>query len=235
MTENAEDKPKGVTNSQMLTRMGIYAIILAVIWYFSSGRWDYWLGWVYIALDVLLALVAFAIVPLDEELADERTTLKQDVKSWDKPLVIIGNLFVPFGFLIAAGLDLRFGRAPYFDLWLVLLGLVIAILGRMLAIWSSAVNKFYARFVRIQTERGHHVIDTGPYRFIRHPGYAGILLNMIGAGFFINSLWGLIVSIILAVLLIVRTALEDKTLKEELEGYEEYTQRTRYRLLPGFW
>jgi protein-S-isoprenylcysteine O-methyltransferase Ste14 len=114
-------------------------------------------------------------------------------------------------------------------------GLVLAVLGQLLSSWAMASNKFYGRFVRIQKERGHYVITDGPYRVIRHPGYLGVILTALGTALAIGSLWSLILTILISVLLIVRTALEDKVLQAELEGYGTYAANTRYRLFPGVW
>ena len=101
--------------------------------------------------------------------------------------------------------------------------------------WAQSVNKFFEPSVRIQTDRGHHVIDTGPYRIIRHPGYAFGFLLFLGMPLALGSLWALIPAVMLCPLLVVRTVLEDRTLHNELPGYEEYAQRVRYSLIPGVW
>jgi protein-S-isoprenylcysteine O-methyltransferase Ste14 len=98
-----------------------------------------------------------------------------------------------------------------------------------------ATNRFYSRYVRIQTERGHTVVMTGPYRFVRHPGYVGIIVFMLASGLALGSLWALIPAGILVVILVVRTGLEDRTLQAELPGYKEYARHVRYRLVPGVW
>ena len=100
---------------------------------------------------------------------------------------------------------------------------------------GKAVNKFFEPSVRIQTDRGHHVIDTGPYAIIRHPGYAFGFAFFLGIPLALGSLWGLIPAIIMSALLVVRTVLEDRTLQNELPGYKQYAERVRYRLVPGVW
>ena len=157
--------------------------------------------------------------------------MKDDVKQWDKYLAGGSSILFPFAFLIVAALDHRFGwtGAPAYPLWLMGISVVLGLLGYLFSIWAARENKFYARFVRIQTERGHYPITTGPYRIVRHPGYAGLSL------FMLESYWALLVCVIMVVMLVIRTALEDRTLKEELPGYLEYTQQTRFRLIPGIW
>ena len=101
--------------------------------------------------------------------------------------------------------------------------------------WALAENRFFSSVVRIQTDRGHVVCDTGPYRIMRHPGYAGNILPLLGIVLALGSLWTIIPAVVALVIAIVRTALEDQTLQEELPGYREYAQRVRYRLLPGIY
>ena len=114
-------------------------------------------------------------------------------------------------------------------------GYVLLCIGMAGVTWAEAVNKFFEPSVRIQTDRGHKVIDTGPYAIIRHPGYAFGCLVFLGIALALGSLWALIPAILLCLLLVVRTIWEDQTLREELAGYEEYAQRVRYKLIPGVW
>jgi protein-S-isoprenylcysteine O-methyltransferase Ste14 len=109
------------------------------------------------------------------------------------------------------------------------------VLGDLIFLWAMAENKFFTKMVRIQKERGHYVVTGGPYRYVRHPGYVGWYIMMIGLAVALGSLWGFIPAGILLALMLVRTALEDRTLRKELAGYEDYAQRVRYRLIPGVW
>ncbi len=113
--------------------------------------------------------------------------------------------------------------------------LLLVIAGHALVVWATGVNAYFSQVVRIQTERGHTVVSNGPYRYVRHPAYAGAILLVLSAPIALGSWWALIPGAICAVLMILRTALEDKTLQAELPGYLEFTQHTRYRLLPGVW
>ena len=138
--------------------------------------------------------------------------------------------FPPF---IVAGLDHRFGWSPVFSTWLNITGIILIALGYAFAAWALAENRFFSSMMRIQTDRGHVVCDSGPYRIVRHPGYAGNLLAMPGIVLALDSAWTLVPVGIALVVAVIRTALEDRTLQEELPGYQEYTSRVRYRLLPG--
>jgi protein-S-isoprenylcysteine O-methyltransferase Ste14 len=168
-------------------------------------------------------------------LTAERTqALKaSDVKSWDKVLGPLMALTLSFPLVIVAGLDHRFGWSPVFPTWLNVAGIFLIALGYAFAAWAFAENRFFSSLMRIQTDRGHVVCDSGPYRIVRHPGYAGNLLSLPGIVLALGSAWTLIPVGVALIVAVIRTALEDRTLQEELPGYREYTSRVRYRLFPG--
>lgn len=224
-----------MTPVRIVIRLLIYIVILAAILFLCAGRVDWAMGWAWLVVHFAAALTSAFVVPLDPELLDERTHVKEGVKQWDKLIVIPTQILMPFGFLVLAGLDVRYGWSPGLPLWLQITALTLSGMGYLLSVWASAVNKFYSRLVRIQTERGHHVVSDGPYKVIRHPGYTGIIVFMLTTALALNSLWTLTLSGALSLLLVVRTVLEDKTLQEELPGYKEYTQKVKYRLVPGLW
>ena len=159
----------------------------------------------------------------------------EDAKSWDKtlaPAMALGSV-VP---LAVAGVDKLFSwTAASFGLTLKIISLIVILFGYVLGTWALVENKFFSGVVRIQNDRGHHVVTTGPYRFIRHPGYSGSLLVYLAVPVFLDSLWAFIPTVLLVGIVFLRTSLEDRTLQEELPGYKEFTQKTRYRLLPGIW
>ena len=157
------------------------------------------------------------------------------VKAWDKVLSPLMAVSVSFPLFIVAGLDHRWGWSAVFPLWLNMLGFILATIGYALAVWAMVENRFFSSMVRIQTDRGQKVIDTGPYAVVRHPGYAAAFLWFSGAALALGSLWALIPAAVACLLLVVRTELEDRTLQNELEGYREYAERVRYRLIPGVW
>jgi len=233
--ETKQDSPQELTPAKIVVRLLIYAIILGAILFLSAGRVDWVMGWAWLVIHTAVIMTSALIFPVDPELADERTHLKEGIKQWDKIIVIPTQILMPFGFLILAGLDMRHGWSPTLPLWVQVLALVLTGLGYLLSVWASSVNKFYSRLVRIQTERGHYVVTDGPYKVIRHPGYTGIVIFMLTTALALDSLWTLTLSGALSLLLIIRTALEDKTLREELEGYEAYTQNVRYKLVPWVW
>jgi protein-S-isoprenylcysteine O-methyltransferase Ste14 len=136
---------------------------------------------------------------------------------------------------VAAGLDVRYEWSTGFSISAQVAGAIITILGYTLVVWATASNAYFSLIVRIQQERGHTVVTTGPYRFVRHPGYVGSILAYVGTPMLLGSWWALGLGLFTALLMIVRTGLEDRTLQAELPGYTHYAQRTRYRLLPGVW
>jgi protein-S-isoprenylcysteine O-methyltransferase Ste14 len=163
-----------------------------------------------------------------------RSMQLENAKPWDKviaPLLSLGVMLA----LIVAGLDALYSWTPPFSLTAKVIALLVILLGYALGSWALIENRFFSGVVRIQTDRGHYVVDTGPYQFVRHPGYSGAVWTYLLTPVFLNSLWSFIPIVLTLIVLVIRTALEDKTLQEELPGYKEYTRHTRYRLLPGIW
>ena len=163
-----------------------------------------------------------------------RSRIHPGTKSWDK--VLMAFLLASFAAIfVVAGLDA--GRCHWSSVPLggVVLGYVLLGIGFFISIWVYQVNKFAEPSVRIQTDRGHKVIDTGPYAIVRHPLYVGGLIMFIGVPLALGSFWALIPTATGTLVLIVRTVLEDRTLQKGLPGYQEYAARVRYRLIPGVW
>jgi protein-S-isoprenylcysteine O-methyltransferase Ste14 len=232
---NGSDQTHKPSKLRVLIRLLIFILILTIILFIVVGRWDWMTGWVYMTMYACVTVIGVLVVPFDQELIDERTQIKEGVKEWDKRITVIGSILYPLAIFIVAGLDARNIWSPPVPLALQFTALIVAAVSNLISIWATVVNKFYGRFVRIQKERGHFVIDEGPYQYIRHPGYLGQIIFSITSAIALASLWALIPSSLFAVLLIVRTALEDRTLQDELGGYKEYAARVRYRLLPGVW
>jgi protein-S-isoprenylcysteine O-methyltransferase Ste14 len=182
----------------------------------------------------IVAVNAVVILPKNPELIAERGQTKEDTKSWDKlltTLITIPTLIM----LIIAGLQVRYGWPPQLDWMIQLVGLVVVALGYGLVSWAMASNPFFARTVRIQMDRGQTVAAGGPYRYVRHPGYVGMMTYSFASPLALGSLWALIPAVLVVSGFVVRTALEDKTLQAELDGYKDYAARVHYRLLPGVW
>ena len=202
----------------------------------TSGRWNWTAGWALVGV-YAAAFAAQAIILIPRSpglLADRSERMRRGTKSWDRTLLPFYGIST-LALLVVAGLGQRFGWGPGFPSWVQLLGLGLALLGNGLVTWAMAANAFFAFSVRIQTERGQSVATGGPYRAIRHPGYLGAALFALGTALLLGSAWSLLPGAAAIVLLVVRTSLEDRTLKAELEGYADYSRRTRFRLLPGIW
>lgn len=214
-------------------------VIFGAAAFLSAGRLTWPGGWGYVAAMVLSMLVS--ALTLKPELLAERSGRHKSSKDWDRILAASMALWGPILTLIVGGLDARYGWSP--PLAPVRLGFTavgiaawaIGLLGVLLTIWAMAANEFFSGLVRIQTDRGHVVASGGPYRCVRHPGYLGAIVFDLSVPLFLGSLWALIPAGITVLVIVVRTALEDRTLQAELDGYRDYAQRVRYRLLPGIW
>jgi protein-S-isoprenylcysteine O-methyltransferase Ste14 len=156
-----------------------------------------------------------------------------DTKPWDRVLAPLMGVSLSFPLVIVAGLDHRFGWTPVYPTWLNILGLFLIAIGYGIAVWALAENRFFSGVVRIQTERGHMVCATGPYRIVRHPGYAGNILPLPGIVLALSTVWTIIPVAVALIITVIRTSLEDRTLQNELPGYKDYAGRVRYRLIPG--
>ena len=143
------------------------------------------------------------------------------------------NIGLTLTILATAGLDYRFGWLPGMPLWINVLGVLMFVLGYAVFVWAMASNTFFSGFVRIQKDRGHAVVSTGPYQYVRHPGYIGGTLSILGVPLLLGSFWALIPASMFVCMLILRSGLEDRTLQTELVGYIKYTQDVPYRLIPG--
>jgi len=213
-------------------------LFIPLILLVCGGDFSWWQAW---AFSVLIFTAGIGGRFLAEKrhpgILVERSSMDKahNAKPWDKVLAPMMAISFSFPLVIVAGLDHRYGWTPLFSTWLNILGLVLIALGYAFAAWAIIENRFFSSTVHIQTERGHSVCDSGPYRIVRHPGYAGNILALPGIVFALGSVWTLIPVAIAITIAVIRTALEDRTLQEELKGYKEYVQRVRYRLIPGIY
>jgi protein-S-isoprenylcysteine O-methyltransferase Ste14 len=216
-----------------LLQIGIFIAVLAAAFFLCAGRINIIMGWVYFGL--VLVNTGIISLMIDPGLIAERSEIRKNTKRWDiLPAFLIGRVG-PFGILIVAGLDVRFGWLPQVSLVLQIAAFGVALLGLVVADWAVVSNRFFSGVVRIQKDRGHTVVDNGPYRYVRHPGYVGAILHNIAMPVILSSLWGLLPAGFVVCVTIIRTELEDRTLQEELDGYASYAKRVRYRLLPAIW
>ena len=231
------DKQQKTISLQTIVQLIIFIVVMPFLPLMISRQWSWWEAWVY----ALVGIFGFAISRVlaarrhPDLIAERARTLQhEDAKPWDKflsPLVGLGGVLI----LIVIGLDALLGWSPPFSMKVKILALVTILAGYALGSYALIENRFFSGVVRIQTDRGQHVVSGGPYRWIRHPGYAGALLTYLATPFFLDSSWAILPAMFITIGLVIRTSLEDQVLQEELEGYREYTRRVRYRLLPGVW
>ena len=219
-------------------RLVVVYLLIPLILFICGGDLGWWQAWLYSML-ILAASIGGRMWAEQRHpgLTAERQNIEtiQNAKAWDKVLAPLMAVSVVFPMVIVAGLDHRFNWSPEFPLWLSIVGFIFIAFGYAFAAWALAENRFFSSVVRIQTDRGHLVCDTGPYRFVRHPGYAGSMLPLFSIVLALGSVWTLIPAAVATIIGVIRTALEDQTLQEELSGYRDYAQRVRYRLIPGIY
>lgn len=214
--------------------LALLALVPLTLWQVPGLR--HWLrGWIFLGLLVVgQSISALCIWKKNPDLLIRRASIGKGTKGWD---IVLLSLFALsyLGILVVAALDRLYGWSEM-GVWLWPIGFLLYIFFVALFTWAMAENPFFEKTVRIQHDRGHRVIDSGPYRVVRHPGYTAAILGLIFATpMLLASWWSFLPALLAAVLLIIRTALEDRTLQRELAGYEEYAARVRYRLLRGIW
>jgi protein-S-isoprenylcysteine O-methyltransferase Ste14 len=226
-----------VLSLRVIVQLLLFAVVMPLLPLLISWRWDWWEAWVYAAICILGFAVSRALAARRHpDLIAERARFLQheDAKPWDKllaPLVGLGSGLIP----LITGLDERLGWSPAFSLPVKIIALVIILAGFILSSYALIENRFFSGMVRLQTDRDQQVVSSGPYAWMRHPGYAGSLLVYLAIPLFLDTSWAFLPAVFFVIVVIIRTHLEDKTLQEELPGYQEYARRVRYRLLPGVW
>lgn len=206
----------------------------AVCLFVSAGTLDWPAARCFLGLTAVVFLSGFLVV--DSELLRQRAGAEHGLKAWDLPLSSAMFVFLMLVPLVVAGLDVkRWNWSPSLPGALQDAGVVCFIAGNAFGLWAARVNRFLVKFVRIQRDRGHHVISSGPYAYVRHPAYLGGIVGYGGVPLILGSRWALLPFALGALLLAVRTFLEDQMLQAELEGYRAYCQKVRWRLVPGVW
>jgi protein-S-isoprenylcysteine O-methyltransferase Ste14 len=209
-------------------------LFFAII-FISAGRINYWQGLLYVSIGLIMMLLNATVLRIDTELLKERAKPGENTKAWDKK--ILGFSFLAtIAMYITAGLDSgRYYWSPAFHWSLYVPGILLTALGQLLFLIAQKQNRFFSSTVRIQTDRAHTVCEHGLYKVVRHPAYMGAIIQALGFPLLLGSLWSIIPVSALIILFIVRTYLEDKTLKNELTGYREYSERTRFKVIPRIW
>jgi protein-S-isoprenylcysteine O-methyltransferase Ste14 len=226
---------------EKLNRRRLVLFLLADLAFFPlfmflpAGTWTWDKGWLFILVLLAVSLVASLVLwRVNPEVVVARNNPHQGTKHWDK--ILLWFLLPPFLaiFPVAALDDGRFHWFPT-PWWICAIGYLLLLIGIAVMTWAMAVNKFFEPTVRIQADRGHKVIETGPYAIVRHPGYVSGSLIFMGIALSLGSLWALIPAGLATLVLILRTRWEDQTLQAELASYKEYAKRVRYKLIPGVW
>jgi len=210
-------------------------MIFFLILFICAGKILYWQGLIYVTIGLLMSALSYSVLKPDAALLNERAKPGRGVKKWDK-IILALSFFVTISMFITAGLDSgRYHWSPDFHWGISLGGAILTILGQLLFLIAQKQNKFFSSTVRIQTDREHTVCDTGLYKIVRHPAYLGSIIQSMGYPLLFGSLWSIIPVCLMIFLLALRTYLEDKTLKNELNGYLHYSDKTRYRVVPYIW
>lgn len=226
---------KDSSKAKIIIKTVVTILFLLALIFVPAGTLNWPEAWLVLLL--YFTVVTGALIWMKKKapgLLKERMSHKKDAKTWDRRILTAYILFLMV-LLIVPGLDaVRFGWSEV-PLMVKVLGFVGYIPAMGFAFWAMKENAYLSNVVRIQKDRGHTVCTTGPYRYVRHPMYAGVILIMFCLPLSLGSFYAFIPAFIIVVLFILRTSLEDKTLQEELPGYKDYAQKVRYRLLPRVW
>jgi protein-S-isoprenylcysteine O-methyltransferase Ste14 len=229
------EPPKGINRRRVALILVGLPLFFAVFMFLPAGTWAWAKGWLFIvALVGIITGVCLCLWRVNPEVLVARSHTHEGTKRWDKTLLWF---YFPTIWAIVPVAALDDGRFQWSALpwWVCAVGYALLLVGVGITTWAEAVNKFFEPTVRIQMERGHKVIDTGPYAIVRHPGYVGGFFTAAGMALSLGSLWALAPAGLASALLVLRTQWEDQTLQAELPGYKEYTGRVRCKLIPGVW
>jgi len=218
--------------------LALYILLVPVLLFVAAGTTNWPMAWVYVALLLASTLGSrLMVLTRNPDTLRERArfTSSEGTKPWDRVLAMIVGLLAPMAMALVAGLDQRWG-------WSVVVPEAVQVLAALgvaggygVSVWAMVENRYFSAVARIQDDRGQQVVTTGPYRIVRHPSYAGTLLASLAWPLMLDAACALIPGMAMAFALVVRTALEDQMLREELEGYQSYAERTPSRLIPGVW
>ena len=229
-----QDTARTPSAGQWLKLVAVY-LLIPLFLFLAGGEVDWWQAWIYAALVLVIGIGGRVWAERRHPglMADRQSVENaKNAKSWDKFLAPMMAISIGYPLAVVAGLDHRYDWSPEFPIWLVAIGFMLVSSGYAFAAWAMAENKFFYSVVCVRRDQGHVVCDSGPYRYVRHPGYAGSVLALFGIALALGSVWTVIPALVASTITVVRTALEDRTLKDELPGYCHYAQRVRYRLIP---
>ena len=221
--------------TKALGRLFLLMVILGLLLFLSAGTLRWPQAWILIImLTLFFLLYLYWALFKDPAQTQERSQVSKNVKHWDKVIISIYSILLPTIFIVA-GLDVGRFKLITVPLFVLLPGWVGLLIAPGIIFWTITTNTYLSRFARIQDDRNQEVIVSGPYRFIRHPMYFGIIILFLCLGPALGSFFALIPGLMIDALFIIRTAKEDKMLLDELPGYLDYSHKVHYRLIPGVW
>jgi len=221
--------------TKFLIKTIVTTLFFSAILFLSAWKINYLQGFIFLVTNLLTALMNFWTIRNDSNLMTERSKVGYGAKSWDKIILGLSGITYLISVVIA-GLDSgRFKWSTDFHWIIYAIGIIVTITGQVIFLTARKENKYFSSVVRIQTDRGHAVCETGIYKIVRHPGYLGMTISLLALPLLTGSAWSIIPIVIAVILLLIRTYLEDETLKKELLGYTDYAKRTRQRLIPKIW
>jgi protein-S-isoprenylcysteine O-methyltransferase Ste14 len=235
MRNNQSFAGKKPSYLRVIIRIYFFIFVLLGVIFASAGRLSYWQGWLLGVVFLAIVIVFSFVFANKRDVIFERVRPGPGTKWWDKifyALYIPGSLSV---FVVSALDGGRFRWSPLLPVTLYVISILVLIFSHLFILWCMWTNKFFSSTVRIQADRGHQVIEDGPYRFVRHPGYLAAIFWFISASLVLGSVYGLIPVTVVIVLFFIRTYLEDITLQKELSGYCDYAKKVPFRLIPYLW
>ncbi|MBI9076405.1 MAG: isoprenylcysteine carboxylmethyltransferase family protein [Desulfatibacillum sp.] len=213
-----------------------WTLIMAIVFFLAAGRLDIPRAWLAFGIHLMGGVLgALIMAKLAPGLANRRASLGEGTKAWDKIILLVYFLMVLVASPLVAGLEAGRLAQPRLGLEFEIIGIVFYLVFFVIVHWAMLTNRHFESSSRIQKDREHQVITQGPYRFVRHPGYVAMILTALADPLIIGTAYALIPAGCAVIAVIVRTALEDRMLQNELEGYAAYAQKTRSRLIPGIW
>ena len=231
------NEEKRIITPRLVIMLLLAVVVIPMLPLLVSRQWNWTEAWIYAAICILGFIISRVLAARKNPgLIAERAQFgrQADAKSWDRTMTLlltVGGLIIH----LIPGLDRLKGWSAGFSMPWVVAGFILVVTGYLLGSYALVANRYFSGNVRIQNDRDHKVVSSGPYRWVRHPGYLGAAITYAGIPFFLDSVWTFIPVFFTVGLLVIRTSLEDRTLQNELAGYGEYARHTRYRLFPGVW
>jgi len=232
--ENGSNKTQ-LSYPVMLLKMFAFFLVISASIFAIAGKLAYWQGWLFCGIILILLVITSVKFVNKKDLMQERLKPGPGVKWWDRIFFIFHIIFIIALFDVSVYDGGKFHWSPKLPIIVYIVAYIIMLFSSSFIIWSMLTNNFFSRNVRIQADRGQYVVQDGPYGFVRHPGYLGMILTVLSVPLVLGSLWGLIPAVLDVIAFIIRTYLEDRMLQKELLGYTDYAQKVRYRIMRGIW